>query len=117
MLSVVFVLSLANRVVNDERMYQAAGLPLIYPIGILFATSYLFSPLMEFLKYLMVSFTRFNEYQADRFAKTYGMNKELISGLKKIHASNKSYPYSDWLYSMAYHDHPTLIQRIQGLTS
>ena len=69
----------------------------------------------KLIQFLMMIFSRHNEYQADRFAANHGQAKMMINGLRKLVVQNKSYPYNDSLYSMFHHSHPTVLDREKAL--
>jgi len=101
--------------IHDPQLYTDLNLPPNYVIGILFCISGLFSPGWELIQFLMMIFSRHNEYQADRFAAKHGQAKMMINGLRKLVVQNKSYPYNDSLYSMFHHSHPTVLDREKAL--
>ncbi|KAM0686951.1 zinc metalloprotease [Conglomerata obtusa] len=57
--------------------------------------------------------TRRYERQADIFAVERGYGEDLKSGLVKLHVKNKSNMCPDRWYSVYYHSHPTLFERIE----
>lgn len=55
------------------------------------------------------------EFQADAFAKSLKMAKELKSSLIKLNKDNLGFPVTDWLYSSWNYSHPPLLERLKGL--
>lgn len=60
-------------------------------------------------------FSRKNEFEADRFAKTYSNSHELINALLKLYKENSSTLTPDPLYSLFYYSHPPASERILAL--
>lgn len=58
-------------------------------------------------------FSRKNERQADLYAIKLGYGEDLKTGLVALHKKNLSNIIPDSLYSMLYHSHPTLIERME----
>jgi STE24 endopeptidase len=85
-----------------------------FHIGLV-AFGILYSPISFLLGIFMNLYSRKAEYQADRFAKNYGFEKELIDGLKKLTQKNLSNLTPHPLYVFFHFSHPTLLQRIRAL--
>jgi len=81
----------------------------------LIAFGMLFSPISTIIGLFMNVFSRKNEYQADNFAKSYGLGDSLISSLKKLSVNNLTNLTPHPAYVFAYYSHPTLHQRILGI--
>ena len=79
------------------------------------AFALLYSPISFVLSLITNQISRKNEYQADNFAKEYGLAEHLISGLKKLTAKNLSNLTPHPMYVKFYFSHPTLYQRIKAL--
>ncbi len=75
------------------------------------------TPLDLLLSLATNSLSRKMEYQADAFAKQYKLDSELISGLKKLSAENLSNLTPHPAYVYVHYSHPTLVQRIEKLSS
>jgi STE24 endopeptidase len=75
----------------------------------------LFSPISTFIGLGLNTFSRKNEYEADAFAKSFGLATPLGSALKKLSESTLSnltpHPY----YVFFHYSHPTLLQRLRAL--
>ena len=60
--------------------------------------------------------SRQNEFAADAYAvQQLGQSDDLISALIQLRASNHAMPISHPAYSMLYHSHPPLLERIQAM--
>lgn len=75
----------------------------------------LFSPISTFIGLGLNTFSRKNEYEADAFAKSFGLAAPLGCALKKLSESTLSnltpHPY----YVFFHYSHPTLLQRLRAL--
>ena len=69
---------------------------------------YLLSPVVNFI-------SRYNEFEADKMGAELGDAKDLKSALIKLVNENKSFPKSSKIYSIIYHSHPSVIERIKEL--
>lgn len=83
----------------------------------LLAFGILYSPISMILGLLMNMLSRKFEYQADNFVKTNGLGSDLISSLKKISSQALSNLTPHPAYVFVNYSHPTLLQRVQKLTS
>ena len=81
----------------------------------LIAFGILYTPIDIITGLFMNFISRKSEYQADNFAKEYGLGEDLISGLKKISVQSLTNLTPDELYVKFYYSHPTLLQRILNL--
>jgi STE24 endopeptidase len=56
------------------------------------------------------------EFEADRYAvRTLGSGEMLISALKKLHKDNLSFPLNDHYYSVWFHSHPPILERMAAI--
>lgn len=85
-----------------------------FHIGII-AFSLLFTPISIFTGFVMNFISRKNEYEADAYAASLGLEESLISGLKKLSVKSLSNLNPDYLNVYMYYSHPTLLQRIEKL--
>ena len=85
-----------------------------FHLGII-AFSILFTPISILLGLLMNISSRKNEYQADAYAASFGLEDSLISGLKKLSVEALSNLNPDPWNIFLYYSHPTLLQRIERL--
>lgn len=60
-------------------------------------------------------FSRYNEFQADAFAKKLGHSVNLKSALIKLNEDNLGFPVYDPIYSAWHHSHPPILERISAL--
>ncbi len=77
--------------------------------------SFLFQPISQFIGVFTNLFSRRNEYQADAFAKQYGLGESLISALKNLSRSSLSNLTPHPLYVFIHYSHPSLYQRIKAI--
>ncbi len=79
------------------------------------AFAILYSPVSFVLDIGINVLSRRFEYQADRFAASYGYGELLITSLKKLSATSLSNLTPHPLYVFFYYSHPTLYQRIMNI--
>lgn len=77
----------------------------------------LYSPISTVLDIGMNVISRKFEYQADAFAKKYGLSAPLISSLKKISSKSLSNLTPHPAVVFVNYSHPTLLQRVEALSS
>lgn len=85
-----------------------------FHIGIL-AFAMLYVPVSIILGIGMNAFSRKHEYEADAYAKSFGLADSLVSGLKKLSSANLSNLQPHPAYVFVHYSHPTLLQRINAL--
>lgn len=85
-----------------------------FHLGII-AFSILFSPISEFIDVFMNMLSRKFEYQADDFAKSFGLENELVSGLKNLSKNSYSNLTPHPLYVFTNYSHPPIKDRIENL--
>ena len=68
-----------------------------------------------FLSPIINLVSRHNEFEADKMGASLGSKEDLKSALIKLVKENKSFPKSSKLYSIFYHSHPSVIERIKEL--
>jgi len=81
----------------------------------LIAFGILYSPLSMIIGLATNYFSRFNEYQADRFAREHYEGSKLISSLKKLSKNTLSNLTPHPAYVFFHYSHPTLLQRIRAM--
>jgi STE24 endopeptidase len=69
---------------------------------------YLLTPLINLV-------SRHNEFEADKMGAELGSSKDLETALVKLVKENKSFPKSSKIYSLIYHSHPSVLERIEEL--
>jgi len=77
----------------------------------LLAFALLYSPISFVLDIFMNLFSRKHEYQADAYAGSQGLGKNLIDALIKLSVSSMSNLQPHPLYLFFHYSHPTLLQR------
>ena len=101
----------------QEEFYKAFGLSGVTNYSALIVFSLWFGLVDFILNPLSSWISRQNEFSADNFAKTQlGSSKDMIGALIQLRESNHSMPISHPAYSMVYHSHPPLLERIQSLS-
>ncbi|KFB37512.1 hypothetical protein ZHAS_00004736 [Anopheles sinensis] len=101
-------------------LYEAVGLPAGEKpilIGLMVIMMYVLAPYNTLISFAMTIMSRRFEYQADAFAVGLGYAKELGQALIKLQVDNLGFPVYDWMYSSWNHSHPTLLQRLERLTT
>ena len=99
---------------NTELSIALGGTSNKFHLGII-AFSILFSPISEFIGIFMNMLSRKFEYQADNFAKNFGLEDELISGLKNLSKNSYSNLTPHPLYVFTNYSHPPIKERITNL--
>ena len=108
----LFILSLF---VSLPQLSQALGVEdACFHIGLI-TFGILYSPFSVIIGLLLNKVSRKNEFQADDFAASFGMNEALIGALKKLSVNNLSNLSPHPLYVFFHFSHPTLLQRIRNL--
>ena len=108
----LYILSLF--LTNTDLSIALGGTENKFHLGII-AFSILFSPISEFIGVFMNILSRKFEYQADNFAKGYGLENELISGLKNLSKNSYSNLTPHPLYVFTNYSHPPIKERIANL--
>lgn len=98
---------------NEVAMSLGAEKP-TFALSVM-AFGLLFTPVNLLTGYIVNTFTRRNEYQADAFANEYGLGENLIAALKKLSVKSLSNLTPDPLYVKFHYSHPTLLQRIEKI--
>ena len=73
------------------------------------------SPVDKLLSLFMNFNSRRNEFAADRYAQSLGMEDDLCKGLIKISIENLGNMVPDSLYSLYHFSHPPLVERLNAL--
>lgn len=106
---------LLGMVLQSNVFAQALGVDTAtFHINII-AFGILYTPFSMLLGIMQNIVSRIFEYQADNFAKSYGLQNELISSLKKLSADSLSNLTPHRLVVFTNYSHPTLYQRILNL--
>lgn len=98
-------------------LYRAFGFHNSQPafIGLILVMQFVFAPYNEVLGFLMTMFSRYNEFQADAFAKGLGYTQLLKAALVKLNTDNLGFPIYDPLFSAWHNSHPPILERIAVL--
>jgi len=83
----------------------------------LIAFGVLYSPISMLLGSGSNLFSRYNEFQADRYAREFFGGEQLISSLKKMSRNNLSNLTPHPVYVFFHYSHPPILQRIRALQS
>ncbi len=108
----LYILSLF--LTNTDLSIALGGSENKFHLGII-AFSILFSPISEFIGVFMNILSRKFEYQADNFAKSFGLENDLISGLKNLSKNSYSNLTPHPLYVFTNYSHPPIKERITNL--
>ena len=108
----LYILSLiiGNPILNEALGVNKPGIH----IGLI-VFGILYTPISTIIGLAMNVLSRKNEYEADRFAASFSLDNELISGLKKLSKNNLSNLNPHPAYVFFHYSHPTLLQRIRAL--
>jgi STE24 endopeptidase len=82
---------------------------------VILAFGIIYSPISTVVGLGLNYLSRFNEYQADKFAKDHYNADYLVSALKKLSSTSLSNLTPHPAYVFFHYSHPTLIQRIRAL--
>ncbi len=114
-LEIGFLLWLFSLMVNSPLLSKALGYEGIsFALG-LFAFSILYSPISLIINLFTGAISRKFEFEADSFAKQYGLAEKLISALKKLARNHLSNLNPHPIYVMFHYSHPPLRERVERL--
>ena len=115
MLSNLLMFALLGYFVASPDLSQAMGgtVPSFH-LGIM-AFGILYSPVSTFIGLIVNSMSRRNEYQADAFAASFGLGKELITALKKLSSTSLTNLQPHPAFVFVHYSHPTLLQRMEAI--
>jgi STE24 endopeptidase len=82
---------------------------------VILAFGIIYSPISTVVGLGLNALSRFNEYEADNYAKLHYNADHLISALKKLSSSSLSNLTPHPAYVFFHFSHPTLLQRIREL--
>jgi len=97
-----------NEIFIEMGVSPNAGVVIAFITLMLSPAGFVYTPIMSML-------SRHNEYEADRYGSEVGGESHLVSALLKLVKENKSFPKSDPIYSIFYHTHPPVIERLKAL--
>lgn len=104
-----------SRIVESPELSLALGAPQASFHLSLLAFGILYSPISTLLGILMNTLSRYNEYQADRFAGENYDARHLMSALKKLSVNHLSNLRPHKAYVFVHYSHPPLLQRLEAL--
>lgn len=115
--NLMLVFAVFGSLYKYSPLYRTFGFHHSQPafIGLIIVMQFVFAPYNEILQFLLVVFSRHNEFEADAFAKKLGHAFNLKSALIKLNDDNLGFPVYDWLYSAWHHSHPPILERINAL--
>lgn len=99
---------------EDSFAVALGGEEASFHLGLI-AFGVLYSPISMLIGIGTSLFSRYNEYQADRFAREHHDGEKLISSLKKLSKTTLSNLTPHPAYVFFHYSHPTLLQRIRVL--
>lgn len=108
-------LFLFSLLINNPELSAALGAEQTQFHLSLIAFGILYSPVSLILGLLFNAFSRYNEYEADRFAAEKYDGNQLIKALKSLTSKNLSNLTPHPLYVLFNYSHPPLLQRIKAL--
>lgn len=109
-------LTMTSFFINNTDLFKALGYNDDISAGLRIILAYIpLIPLRHILNFISKFNTRKEEYQADEYATKLGLKNNLQDGLIKVYNNNLNSPCVDWLYSMYYYTHPTLIERLTNI--
>lgn len=91
----------------------SGSIPTVIALMLFFQT--LWAPVDKILSFLLTTFSRRCEFQADEFSVKLEMSQMLQSGLCKIHLENLGAMCPDPWYSMYHYSHPPLVERLGAM--
>jgi STE24 endopeptidase len=109
------LLFLFSRIVDSPVLAQALGAQFPSFHLSLLAFGILYSPISTVLGIVMNTYSRNNEYQADRFAGEHYNPEHLMSALKKLSVNHLSNLKPHPAYVFVHYSHPPLLQRLEAL--
>lgn len=99
-----------------ERFYHAFGLAGPSPYGVMVVFGLWFSVVEFCIHPIGTWLSRRNEFAADRFAReTLGEAQTLSTALLKLREKSHAMPVTHPWYSLVYHSHPPMLERVAAL--
>lgn len=109
------LLFLFSRIVESPQLSHALGANVPSFHLSLLAFGILYSPISTILGIVMNTISRYNEYQADKFAGEQYNPQHLMSALVKLSVNHLSNLRPHKAYVFVHYSHPTLLQRLAAL--
>jgi len=115
LLQLFIMIYLLGKALTLPQFSQALGADqMSFYMGLL-AFSLLYTPVSFVLDIFSNLISRKHEYQADAYAQSLGLGKQLIKALIKLSVSSLSNLQPHPLYVFFHYSHPTLLQRKQAI--
>ncbi len=115
LIQLFIMIFLLGRALAFPQFSQALGVQQMnFYMGLL-AFALLYSPISFILDIFMNLFSRKHEYQADAYAASQGLGRNLINALIKLSVASLSNLQPHPLYLFFHYSHPTLLQRKQAI--
>ncbi len=115
LIQLFIMIFLLGKALTFPQFSQALGAQYMsFYMGLL-AFALLYSPISFVLDIFMNLFSRKHEYQADAYAGSQGLGKNLIDALIKLSISSLSNLQPHPLYLFFHYSHPTLLQRKKAI--
>jgi len=99
---------LPDSLFNELHLQKSAGNILVFAFIIGEVYFYMLSPVINLI-------SRHNEFGADEMGAELVSKEDLKSALIKLVRENKAFPKSSKIYSIMYHSHPSVLERIEEL--
>lgn len=110
--------SLLSLFINNQGLFEAFRMEHLSIYASLFFFGFLYAPISIFLEIIVHFISRRHEYDADAFVvATTGRAEDLISGLKKLSATNLANLTPHPLHVFLNDSHPPVLERIRALES
>ena len=118
MITILFItLYLLGGLKDNPLFYEVLGVTVVSDANFLLLFNFvLLNYLFFFIKPLMTSFSRKNEYEADAYACLFTKPDDLKHSLTKLYRDNASTLTPDPLYSFFNHSHPPALMRIEAIS-
>lgn len=118
MITILFItLYLLGGLKDNPFFYEVLGVTVVSDANFLLLFNFvLLNYLFFFIKPLMTSFSRKNEYEADAYACLFTKPDDLKHSLTKLYRDNASTLTPDPLYSFFNHSHPPALMRIEAIS-
>lgn len=108
---------LFGQLMGSRSLYASFGFasqPTLIGLFLFFQT--VWAPIDKVLGFLITAWTRYNEFEADRYATDLGYGAELQTGLVKLQIENLSNMNPDYWYSTYHYSHPPLVERLTAIS-
>lgn len=99
---------------KNPVIYTAFGFYTSEPVlvGLFIVINYVLIPYHKVFRFISIYFSRKMEYEADEFVLEIGKGDDLKNALLRISKENLNFPCNDFLFSVYFNSHPTLLERL-----